>query len=314
MPQPVAGHHVETGILGHGQEDRQADEDPAQPVARLAVGHQRTRSPRTGRRARSARRRCRGHVLVRQAGQGNFGGHQRQHDGGRDQVGRWARPAGSAGARFAHSKWLIRIAAWRPRPSGRGGNAAPPPRKCQWYSIVCSHVQVPAAPHPRPAGGAAGPLRPRPVRMEPGRRAARPLAPGPGERAGLPGAVPAAHRRAGGAPVAGRRLPDGAAAGAAGLRPGDDGVLRPGQPGRAAVVAQGRAGRGIPDRRARPAVGCAPGVPEGRPGLGAQGRVGPVPLVPRGAAGREVLPGDDGPGGPLACRLRGDPRAGAGPG
>ena len=108
--------------------------------------------------------------------------------------------------------------------------------------IVCSHVPVPAAPHARPAGGAAGPLRARPVRVEPGRRAALPLAPGPGGRAGLPGAVPAAHRRAGGAPVAGRRLPDGAAAGAARLRPGDDGVLRPGEPGRAAVVAQGRAG------------------------------------------------------------------------
>ena len=56
-------------------------------------------------------------------------------------------------------------------------------------------------------------------------------------------------------------LPDGAAAGAARLRPGDDGVLRPGEPGRAAVVAQGRAGRGIPDHRAaRAAVGRAPRV------------------------------------------------------
>ena len=44
------------------------------------------------------------------------------------------------------------------------------------------------------------------------------------------------------------------------------------------------------------AVGGAARVPERRPGLGAQGRVGPVPLVPRGAAGREVLPGDHGPG------------------
>ena len=39
---------------------------------------------------------------------------------------------------------------------------------------------------------------PRPVRLEPRRRAARPLAPRPEARAGLPGAVPAAHRRAGG--------------------------------------------------------------------------------------------------------------------
>ena len=35
---------------------------------------------------------------------------------------------------------LIRITAWRPRPSGRGGNAASPPRKCRRCSIVCSHV------------------------------------------------------------------------------------------------------------------------------------------------------------------------------
>ena len=48
----------------------------------------------------------------------------------------------------------------------------------------------PLLPHPRPAGSAAGPLRPRPVRLEPGRRAAFALAPGPGRRAGLPGAVP----------------------------------------------------------------------------------------------------------------------------
>ena len=40
------------------------------------------------------------------------------------------------------------------------------------------------------------------------------------------------------------QAPDGAAAGPAGLRPGDDGVLRP-ETGRAADVAQGRAGRGF---------------------------------------------------------------------
>ena len=52
--------------------------------------------------------------------------------------------------------------------------------------------------------------------------------PGRDERAGLPGAVPAAHPGASRAPVAGRRLPDGPAAGTARLRPGDGGVLRPG--------------------------------------------------------------------------------------
>jgi putative transposase len=39
--------------------------------------------------------------------------------------------------------------------------------------------------------------------------------------------------------------------------------------------------------------------------------VGPVPVVSCRAAGREVLPGHDGPRGPVACCLRGDPRAGA---
>jgi hypothetical protein len=104
---------------------------------------------------------------------------------------------------------------------------------------VCSYVPVPAAPHARPGGGAAGPLRPRPVHLESGRRAALPLAPRPHERAGLPGTVPAAHRRPSRAPVAGGRLPDGPAAGPARLHPGDGRVLRPGRPARPA----GPAGR-----------------------------------------------------------------------
>jgi hypothetical protein len=149
-------------------------------------------------------------------------------------------PSCSTTRRSGRSGRFIRIAAWGPWPSGRGGNAVSPPRKCQHHPIVCSHVPVPAQPHPRPGSGAAGPLRPRPVRLEPGRRAALPLAPGPEECPRLRGAVPAAHRRAGRAPVAGCWLPDGAAAGAAGLHPGHGRVLRPGQPGRAAVVAQGR--------------------------------------------------------------------------
>ena len=98
--------------------------------------------------------------------------------------------------------------------------------------------------------------------------------------------------------MAAARLSDGAAAGLAGLRPGDGGLLRPGEPGRAAVVAQGRAGRGVPDRGAtRAALGRAPLVPPCRPGAGAEGRVGAIPLVARGAAGRQVLPGDPRPGG-----------------
>ena len=35
-------------------------------------------------------------------------------------------------------------------------NAASPPRKCRWCPIVCSHVQVPAASHARPAGRCCG--------------------------------------------------------------------------------------------------------------------------------------------------------------
>ena len=43
---------------------------------------------------------------------------------------------------------VIRIAVWAARSSGRGGNTASPPQKCQRYSLVCSYVPVPAAPAP----------------------------------------------------------------------------------------------------------------------------------------------------------------------
>ncbi len=112
--------------------------------------------------------------------------------------------------------------------------------------------------------------------------------------------------------MAGRGQPDGAAAGAAGLRRRDGRVLRPGQPGRAADLAQGRAERGVPHRGPQAAVGPAPAQPQNRRGLGAQGRMGAVPLVPRGARRGEVLPGDHGPGRALARRLR--RRPGTGPG
>src|ERR1700746_1227768 len=94
-----------------------------------------------------------------------------------------------------------------------------------WNLAVAQHPHWRAGPArpPRPGGRIAGALRPRPVRLEPGGPAAHALAAGPDGRARLPGAVPAAHRRAERASVAGGRLPDGAA-GAAGLRPGDDRV------------------------------------------------------------------------------------------
>src|SRR5262249_26381871 len=93
-----------------------------------------------------------------------------------------------------------------------GSNAASPPQKCQECSLVCSYVSVPPAPRARPGGGAARALQPCPVHVEPGHRAARPLASGPQGRARLPGAVPSAHGRAEGAPLAGRGPADGAAA------------------------------------------------------------------------------------------------------
>src|SRR6266568_2141009 len=127
---------------------------------------------------------------------------------------------------------FIRIAAWRPRPSGRGGNAASPPQECRRHSLVCSHVPVPAAPHPRPAGGAAGPLRARPVRMEPGRRAARALGPRPGggDRPGGGGLRSVVHGRVAALPGPDRAGAGQAAAAAAHAGPRCAG-LEPPRPG-----------------------------------------------------------------------------------
>jgi Aldehyde dehydrogenase family len=52
------------------------------------------------------------------------------------------KPAGVAGLITPWNTPFIEVAAWRPRPSGREGNAASPPRKCRRYPIVCSHVAV----------------------------------------------------------------------------------------------------------------------------------------------------------------------------
>ena len=101
----------------------------------------------------------------------------------------WFSPKVDVFGRAAHQNRGAENPAFRP---GRKRRFTSP--EMSVVSLVCSHVQVPAAPHARPGSGAAGPLWPRPVRMEPGCRTARPLAPGRG-RAGLPGAVPAATRR-----------------------------------------------------------------------------------------------------------------------
>src|SRR6266536_2351795 len=190
-----------------------------------------------------------------------------------------------------------------------GDDAASPPRKCQRYSLLCSYVSLPAAPFAYPGSRAARSLRTRPVRVELGGRTAPALAPGPGERAELPGAVPATHPGPHRVRMAGRRFRDGAAAGTAGLLPGNGGVLRPGEASRAAIVAQGRTGRRVPDRGARHAVGGAPRVSQSGPGAGAEGGVGAVPLVSAGACGGGVLPSYNGPRRALACRIRRYPRA-----
>jgi hypothetical protein len=87
---------------------------------------------------------------------------------------------------------FIRCAVWRPRSSGRGGNAAPS-SKCQSWSIACSHA-IPSSAHTRPRAGTAGALRTCPFCVESGRGPARALAAGTGERAGLWGAVPPVDR------------------------------------------------------------------------------------------------------------------------
>jgi hypothetical protein len=102
---------------------------------------------------------------------------------------------------------------------------------------MCSYVQVSAYPIARrESSDAAGSLRARPVRLEPRGRAAPALAPGPRERTCLPGAMPTAYRGPVGQPVAGRRSPDGAAAGAARFHQGDGEFLR--RQARPPVVAQ----------------------------------------------------------------------------
>ena len=63
-----------------------------------------------------------------------------------------ARPRVSCTRGNLHSRTVfIRVATRRPWPLGRGGNAASPRRKCRDCPIVCSYVEVPAAPLGSPA-------------------------------------------------------------------------------------------------------------------------------------------------------------------
>src|SRR5690348_9662251 len=150
-----------------------------------------------------------------------------------------------------------------PFPTFPQGTRRSAPRNCRQHSLVCSHVSIPPAPFVRPGDSTARPLRARQVRVEPRGRAALILASRPGRWARLPGAVPTADRRPRRPPMAGGGLPDGATASLAGLRPGDGCLLRPEEPGWAAVLAQSRPGRGISDSR-RQAWPYAPTQPEDR--------------------------------------------------
>ena len=60
--------------------------------------------------------------------------------------------------------------------------------------------------------------------------------------------------------------------------------------------------------------GTCAGLAGSRRSLDTEGRMGAVSLVPGRAARGEVLSGDDGPGGTLACRFRRDSRPVPGPG
>ena len=53
-------------------------------------------------------------------------------------------------------------------------NADSPPPECQWHSLACSYVPVPAAPVARQRGAASGPLRARPLRAGTSRSSSSP--------------------------------------------------------------------------------------------------------------------------------------------
>src|SRR5262249_19667412 len=78
-------------------------------------------------------------------------------------------------------------------------------------------------------------------------------------------------------------------------------------------MAQSRLARGIPDRRSQ-AWPCASTQPQDRDDLRTEAGLGAVPLVSAGSAGCEILPGEDGPLGSLACRVRSYTRAHPRPG
>src|SRR6266545_6769678 len=112
--------------------------------------------------------------------------------------------------------------------------------------LGCADEPLPAVPHPRAAGRAAGPLRARPVRVEPGGGAAVVVAAGP-PGTGVRRAVPAALRGPSRQSVAGGGQRDRPAAGVAGL------------PRRLRLLVRGAQGVELPQRQ-QAAGGAASGA------------------------------------------------------
>ena len=184
---------------------------------------------------------------------------------------------------------VIRIAAWRPRPSGRGGKRrlTSPEMSVVFASVfVCPGTACSPRPPSRRGCGT--------IARTPGSCGTwRSSSTGTGARAGraLPATWSSAAslrgrgRSTGGWPPAPRWCSSRPCA--TSPRPWPN-FFDPENP-RPPVVAEGRPERGIPGRRAQARRGAPPVPPRGR-GARPEGRMGAVPLVPSGAAGREVVP------------------------
>ena len=82
VPEPVAGHHVEAGVLAEREEARHRQDDPAERVARLPRGHHEPGQAEGGGEPDRDRAVAVVHALTGQAGQRRLGDLQRQQDAG----------------------------------------------------------------------------------------------------------------------------------------------------------------------------------------------------------------------------------------
>ena len=136
--------------------------------------------------------------------------------------------------------------------------------------------------------------------MEPGMRAAVVVAPRAQPPTRLRRAVQTVVRGESSVRLVSSRECHRPATGIEGFRTGDGQLFQPDTP--AAVMAQGRAARGLPDRgcQARP-------FPQAQPQdcrtMDTQGGLGTASTVPCHPPRREVVPGDLRPGGPVARRI-----------